>query len=249
MSRPWGRHAGPARCFWRPRLTAVRGRPDANKELTLNQLTGAAFGAAGQRCMALSTAVFVGEARNWLPELVERAKALKVNAGDQPNTDVGPLISPAAKKRVLSVIETGLREGCSLVLDGRGVVVPGYENGNFIGPTIIRVRPDTTPYREEIFGPVLCVLEVDTLADAIEMINRNPVRGRCPTRCRCAGNSRARGAGDVQYGNGVAIFTKSGATARHFQTAIDVGTRANGGSMGMGGRACWAGCSVAALPP
>ena len=174
--------------------------PDANKEHTLNQLIGAAFGAAGQRCMALSTAIFVGESRNWIPELAEKAKKLKVNAGHVPGTDVGPVISPQAKKRILSLIESGVKEGAKLVLDGRNVVVAGYEKGNFVGPTILSdVRPDMQCYREEIFGPVLVILSAATLDDAIRIINQNP------------------------YGNGTAIFTTNGATARKFTHEADVG--------------------------
>ena len=111
--------------------------PTANKEHTLNQLVGAAFGAAGQRCMALSTAVFVGETKQWIPELVERAKKLKVNAGDQPGADLGPLISPEAKDRVCRLIQSGVDQGAKLSLDGRGVQVTGYEKGNFVGPTVL----------------------------------------------------------------------------------------------------------------
>jgi malonate-semialdehyde dehydrogenase (acetylating)/methylmalonate-semialdehyde dehydrogenase len=174
--------------------------PDANKEATLNSLVGAAFGAAGQRCMALSTVVWVGEARNWIPEMIERAKKLRVNAGMEPGADLGPLITPEAKKRVLSLVEKGVQEGAQLLLDGRGLVVPGYEKGNFVGPTVLhRVRPEMTCYTEEIFGPVLCSMEVDTLDDAIELINKNP------------------------YGNGTAIFTTNGASARKFTEHIDVG--------------------------
>uniref|UniRef100_A0A8C5C320 methylmalonate-semialdehyde dehydrogenase (CoA acylating) n=1 Tax=Gadus morhua TaxID=8049 RepID=A0A8C5C320_GADMO len=174
--------------------------PDANKENTLNQLVGAAFGAAGQRCMALSTAILVGEARDWLPELVERSKALRVNAGDQPGADVGPLISPEAKVRVNSLIQSGVDEGATLLLDGRAVNVKGYENGNFVGPTIIsNVKPEMTCYKEEIFGPVLVVLEAADLDEAIALINNN------------------------QYGNGTAIFTNNGATARKYTHEVDVG--------------------------
>ncbi|XP_063296485.1 methylmalonate-semialdehyde/malonate-semialdehyde dehydrogenase [acylating], mitochondrial isoform X1 [Pelobates fuscus] len=174
--------------------------PDANKENTLNQLVGAAFGAAGQRCMALSTAVLVGEAKKWLPELVEKAKKLRVNAGDQPGADVGPLISPAAKQRVCSLVECGVKEGASLLLDGRDIKVKGFEHGNFVGPTILgNVKTDMTCYKEEIFGPVLVVLEADTLDDAIEIVNNNP------------------------YGNGTAIFTTNGATARKYTHLVDVG--------------------------
>ena len=174
--------------------------PDANKNYTLNQLVGAAFGAAGQRCMALSTAVFVGDSKNWIPEIVERAKKLKVSSGFEPGTDVGPLISPDAKARVERLIAAGTDEGATLLLDGRGIRVPNYEKGNFVGPTILaNVTPNMLCYKEEIFGPVLLCTTVDTLDDAIKLINRNP------------------------YGNGTAIFTNSGATARKFQTEIDVG--------------------------
>lgn len=174
--------------------------PDANKENTLNQLAGAAFGAAGQRCMALSTAVFVGESKEWIPDLVERAKALKVNAGHVPGTDVGPVISPQAKQRVLNLIESGVKQGAKLVLDGRGVVVPGFEKGNFVGPTLLTgVTPSMDCYKEEIFGPVLVCLFVDTLDEAIKLVNNNP------------------------YGNGTAIFTTNGATARKYAAEVDVG--------------------------
>lgn len=174
--------------------------PDSNKEHTLNQLAGAAFGAAGQRCMALSTAVFVGEAQEWIPELVSRAQALKVNAGHIPGTDVGPVISPQSKQRINDLIASGIKEGAKCILDGRNVVVPGFEKGNFVGPTILTdVTPSMECYREEIFGPVLVCLCVPTIDDAIQLINNNP------------------------YGNGTAIFTNNGATARKFVHQIDVG--------------------------
>ncbi|XP_027201367.2 putative methylmalonate-semialdehyde/malonate-semialdehyde dehydrogenase [acylating], mitochondrial [Dermatophagoides pteronyssinus] len=174
--------------------------PDANKEHTLNQLIGAAFGAAGQRCMALSTAVFVGKSREWLPDLVERAKKLKVSNGMDPEADLGPVISPQAKQRICSLVQSGVDEGAQLLLDGRQIQVPNFEQGNFVGPTILSdVKTSMKCYREEIFGPVLVVLTVDTLDEAIDLINRNP------------------------YGNGTAIFTNNGATARKFTNEIDVG--------------------------
>ena len=174
--------------------------PDANKEQTLNNLVGAAFGAAGQRCMAASTAVLVGEARNWIPDLVSKSRTLKVNAGMEPGTDVGPVVSCAALSRVNGLIERGVAEGARLVLDGRNPQVPGYEKGNFVGPTIFAgVKPGMSIYDQEIFGPVLIIVETDTLDEAIELINRNP------------------------NGNGTAIFTQSGAAARKFQEDIDVG--------------------------
>jgi malonate-semialdehyde dehydrogenase (acetylating)/methylmalonate-semialdehyde dehydrogenase len=174
--------------------------PDANKEQTLNALVGAAFGAAGQRCMATSVAVLVGKTREWLPELKAKAEQLKVNAGSEPGTDVGPLISKRARERVLGLIESGVAEGATLLLDGRDVQVPGYEQGNFVGPTLFSgVTTEMRIYTEEIFGPVLVTMEVDTLDEAIALVNRNP------------------------FGNGTGLFTQSGAAARKFQSEIDVG--------------------------
>lgn len=174
--------------------------PDANKEQTLNALAGAAFGAAGQRCMAVSVAVLVGEAQNWIPELVEKAKTLKVSAGTEPGTDVGPLVSCAALSCVEGLIERGVAEGAKLELDGRKPQVPGYEKGNFVGPTIFSgVQPGMSIYDQEIFGPVLCLVAADSIDEAIAFINANP------------------------NGNGTAIFTQSGAAARKFQEDIDVG--------------------------
>jgi malonate-semialdehyde dehydrogenase (acetylating)/methylmalonate-semialdehyde dehydrogenase len=174
--------------------------PDANKERTLDALVGAAFGAAGQRCMALSCAVFVGEARSWLPELVQKAKQLKVGAGTTPGVDLGPVISKQAKERIHKLVQSGVSQGAKLLLDGRDIKVAGYEKGNFVGPTILAgVRPDMECYKEEIFGPVLVCLEAETLDDAIKLINSNP------------------------YGNGTAVFTRNGAAARKYQHEIDVG--------------------------
>lgn len=111
--------------------------PDANKNKTISQIVGAAFGAAGQRCMALSVAIFVGKSKDWLPELVDAAKKLKVNAGHVPDTDLGPVISPQSKERIYQLIESSINDKAKIDLDGRNIVVPGYENGNFVGPTII----------------------------------------------------------------------------------------------------------------
>jgi len=174
--------------------------PDAAKEQTLNNLAGAAFGAAGQRCMAISVAILVGQAQQWLPELVEKAKTLKVGPGNAPGVDLGPLISKAALARAESLIAQGVEDGAELALDGRGVNVPGFAQGNFIGPTILsKMRPGNAAYDNEVFGPVLSVMQADTLEEAIAMINANP------------------------NGNGTAIFTQSGAAARKFQEDIDVG--------------------------
>ena len=173
--------------------------PDANKEQTLNQLAGAAFGAAGQRCMALSVVVLVGEAQQWIDDIKAKAEGLVVSAGKH-DKDLGPLISPQAKERVERLIQTGVDEGADLLLDGRGIVVEGYENGNFVGPTIFdKVTTDMQIYSQEIFGPVLCIMRADSLDEAIDIINANP------------------------NGNGTAIFTQSGAAANKFQQDIDVG--------------------------
>ncbi|MDT3311479.1 CoA-acylating methylmalonate-semialdehyde dehydrogenase [Pseudomonas sp. rhizo66] len=174
--------------------------PDANREQALNALVGAGFGAAGQRCMATSVVVLVGAAKQWLPDLKALAQKLTVNAGNEPGTDVGPVISKKAKARILELIESGIKEGAKLELDGRDIKVPGYEQGNFVGPTLFSgVTTDMQIYTQEIFGPVLVVLEVDTLDQAIALVNANP------------------------FGNGTGLFTQSGAAARKFQTEIDVG--------------------------
>jgi len=174
--------------------------PDANKQQALNNLLGAAFGAAGQRCMALPVTVLVGEANNWIPELVEKARALKINGGAEAGTDIGPLISCAAKSRVESFIASGIESGAILELDGRQPDVPGYAGGNFVGPTIFSgVKPGMAIYDQEIFGPVLCLVQAATLDEAIAFINNNP------------------------NGNGTAIFTQSGAAARKFQEEVDAG--------------------------
>jgi len=174
--------------------------PDAPKEQTLNALVGAGFGAAGQRCMASSVVVLVGEAREWINEMAERATTLKVGAGHEKGVEIGPVISCAALSRIEGLIASGIEDGARLVLDGRKPAVPGYEGGNFVGPTLFAgVKPGMRIYDQEIFGPVLCVVEVDTLDDAIALINANP------------------------NGNGTGLFTRSGAAARHFQEEIDVG--------------------------
>jgi malonate-semialdehyde dehydrogenase (acetylating)/methylmalonate-semialdehyde dehydrogenase len=174
--------------------------PDANKEQSLNSLIGATFGAAGQRCMATSVTVLVGEAQKWIPDIVAKARGLKVNAGVEKNTDLGPVVSKNAKHRILGLVEEGIKEGAKLELDGRTIKVPGYEQGNFIGPTIFSaVTPAMKIYTTEIFGPVMVIVGVKSLDEAISLINKNP------------------------FGNGTGIFTQSGAVARKFQNEIDVG--------------------------
>ena len=175
--------------------------PDAHKERTLNALVGSAFGAAGQRCMAVSVTVLVGAAREWVPEIVAKARQLAIGAGNMPGTDVGPVISCAAKDRVEALIARGVEEGAALALDGRMPPLDGrLKEGNFIGPTIFTgVKPGMTVYDQEIFGPVLCIAEAASLDEAIALINANP------------------------NGNGTAIFTQSGAAARKFEEEVDVG--------------------------
>ncbi|WPH01040.1 Methylmalonate-semialdehyde dehydrogenase [Acrodontium crateriforme] len=174
--------------------------PDCNKNHALNAIAGAAFGAAGQRCMALSTLVLVGETKDWAPEIAERAKQLSMNGGFEEGADLGPVISPQAKQRIEELIGSAEKEGATIVLDGRGQKPEKYPNGNWVGPTIIaNVTPEMTCYKQEIFGPVLVCLNVPTLDDAIELINKN------------------------EYGNGVAIFTTNGPTAAKFQKSIEAG--------------------------
>jgi malonate-semialdehyde dehydrogenase (acetylating)/methylmalonate-semialdehyde dehydrogenase len=192
-------HGKRAQCMMGAKNHAVV-LPDANKDQSLNALVGAGFGAAGQRCMAISVGVLVGTANEWIPEIVAKAKALKVSSGTEKGADLGPVISKAALARINALVETGVQEGARVELDGRGLKVPGYPDGNFFGPMIFSgVKPSMKIYREEIFGPVLCLVSVGTLEEAIALVNANP------------------------FGNGTGIFTQSGAAARKFQYEIDVG--------------------------
>lgn len=175
--------------------------PDADKDTVLNQLVGASFGASGQRCMALTTAIFVGESKEWIADLVTRVSALKAGPGTDNTSDLGPVISKESAARINSIIDSAEREGATIALDGRGKPAPkGYEGGNWVHPTIITgVKPHMTCYQQEIFGPVLVIMTAETLDEAIAITNANP------------------------WGNGAAIFTKSGAAARRFQYQIDAG--------------------------
>nr|AAC03055.1 methylmalonate semi-aldehyde dehydrogenase [Oryza sativa Japonica Group] len=173
--------------------------PDADRDATLNALIAAGFGAAGQRCMALSTAVFVGGSEPWEDELVKRASSLVVNSGMASDADLGPVISKQAKERICKLIQSGADNGARVLLDGRDIVVPNFENGNFVGPTLLAdVKSEMECYKEEIFGPVL-LMKAESLNDAIQIVNRN------------------------KYGNGASIFTTSGVSARKFQTDIEAG--------------------------
>lgn len=174
--------------------------PDANKQQVINNLVGASVGAAGQRCMAISVAVFVGAAKEWIPELKEALSKVRPGLWDDKAAGYGPVISPAAKARVLKLIAQGKAEGAECLLDGSDFTVEGYESGNWIGPTMFdKVTTDMSIYKEEIFGPVLCCMESDSLDAAIELVNASP------------------------YGNGTSIFTASGAAARKYQHEIEVG--------------------------
>ena len=175
--------------------------PDADLEFATNALIGAGYGSAGERCMAISAVVAVGAIADPLVErLAAKAKNLKVGPGTRDGMDMGPLVTGAHRDRVKGYVDAGVSEGATLVVDGRTLVVNGAERGFFLGPTLFDyVKTDMSIYRDEIFGPVLVVVRVNTLAEAIDLVNRNP------------------------YGNGVAVFTNSGGAARHFEDEIEVG--------------------------
>lgn len=174
--------------------------PDANKDFVLNNLVGASVGAAGQRCMAISVAVFVGDSADWIDELTAKIGAVRPGVWNDEEAAYGPLISPQAKARVLSLIEEGKQQGAKCLLDGSDFTLEGYESGNWVGPTVFsEVSPQMSIYQQEIFGPVLCCITVNTLEEAIALVNANP------------------------YGNGTSIFTASGAAARKYQSEIEVG--------------------------
>lgn len=174
--------------------------PDANKSQVVSALVGSSVGAAGQRCMAISVAVFVGDAVNMIADVREAMAAVKPGAWDDDSAGYGPQISPQAKTRILGYIQKGKDEGATCLLDGSACEVPGLPHGNWVGPTLFAdVGRDMTIYKEEIFGPVLVTMPASSLEEAIEIINANP------------------------YGNGVSIFTSSGGAARKFQSEIEVG--------------------------
>lgn len=175
--------------------------PDADMDNAADHLSAAAYGSAGERCMAISVAVAVGDAAETLLEKVrERAEAIKVAEGTEPDADMGPLITAASKERLLKIVGDAADAGANLVVDGRDFTVPGKEDGYWVGPTLIDgVSTDMSAYTEEIFGPVLAVMRVETVEEGIALINSNP------------------------YGNGTAIFTSSGANARKFQRGVHVG--------------------------
>jgi malonate-semialdehyde dehydrogenase (acetylating)/methylmalonate-semialdehyde dehydrogenase len=173
--------------------------PDADKTQVVNALVGASVGAAGQRCMAISVAVFVGESKLLINQLKEKMSKVRPGVWNDSAAGYGPIISKTAQRRVLDFIETGKQEATCL-LDGTDCTVEGYPDGNWVGPTLFTdVTTDMVIYREEIFGPVLCCICVDSLQEAIDLINDSP------------------------YGNGTSIFTQSGGAGRKFQHEIEVG--------------------------
>jgi malonate-semialdehyde dehydrogenase (acetylating)/methylmalonate-semialdehyde dehydrogenase len=175
--------------------------PDADLDAAVEAIVGAAFGSAGQRCMAISAVVAVGSvADRFVAAIRDRAARLVIGPGDAAEVEMGPLITREQQDRVRGYVADGLDCGADLVLDGRVAAVAGGGHGFFVGPTVFdRVSTEMPIYRDEIFGPVLVVLRAESLDEAIELVNRNP------------------------YGNGTAIFTRSGAAARRFAEAIDVG--------------------------
>lgn len=194
-------HGKRAQCFGGAKNHAII-MPDADLEQAADALIGAAFGAAGERCMAISVAVPVGQetADALVEKLVNKARQLKVGPSLDPASDFGPIITPEAKQRIETAIAAGVEEGADLVLDGRGVTVDGHEDGFYVGATIFdRATKDMSIYLQEIFGPVLTVVRADSFEDAVALPSEN------------------------EYGNGVAIFTRDGDTAREFTRRVDVG--------------------------
>ncbi|MEC8819844.1 MAG: CoA-acylating methylmalonate-semialdehyde dehydrogenase [Pseudomonadota bacterium] len=174
--------------------------PDADKDQAINSLVGSSVGAAGQRCMAISVALFVGSAQQWIPDVAKAMSEVRPGAWDDNGAGYGPQISPQAKARILDYIEKGKQEGANCLLDGSDCSVDGLPQGNWVGPTLFsEVTPKMTIYTDEIFGPVLVAVNADTLEEAISLINANP------------------------YGNGTSLFTSSGGAARKFQSEIEVG--------------------------
>ncbi|HVL75653.1 MAG TPA: CoA-acylating methylmalonate-semialdehyde dehydrogenase [Noviherbaspirillum sp.] len=175
--------------------------PDADLDQAVDALIGAAYGSAGERCMAISVAVAVGSIADRLVEaLVPRVQALKIRNGMEADAEMGPLVTAQHKAKVEGYIAAGVEEGAKLLVDGRGLKVPGHENGFFLGGSLFdHVRPGMKIYQEEIFGPVLCVVRVPDFAAAVELINAH------------------------EFGNGVSLFTSDGNTAREFSRRIEVG--------------------------
>ena len=176
--------------------------PDADMDQAVDALMGAAYGSAGERCMAISVAVPVGErtAQALVEALAPKVRALKIGAGMDADVEMGPLITAEHKAKVGGYVDLGVAEGAELVVDGRDLRLQGYEDGFFVGGSLFdRVRPDMRIYKEEIFGPVLSVVRAETFGDALGLVNA------------------------CEYANGTAIFTRDGGTARTFLNQVQVG--------------------------
>jgi len=207
-STPVARHIYTTGCSNGKRVQALGGAknhlvvmPDADLDQAADALMGSAYGSAGERCMAISVAVAVGNVGDELiDKLQQRIATLKVGPGTDPVSEMGPLVTRAHWERVTGYIDLGVEEGATLAADGRGLTVAGHEDGFFVGPTLFdNVQPAMRIYQEEIFGPVLCVVRVPDFKSAVKLVNAH------------------------EYGNGVAIFTRDGGTARAFSHAIHVG--------------------------
>jgi malonate-semialdehyde dehydrogenase (acetylating)/methylmalonate-semialdehyde dehydrogenase len=174
--------------------------PDADLDLAADAMVNAGFGSAGERCMAISALVAVGGiADDLVAKIAERTRTLKIGDGTR-NTDMGPLVTEAHRDKVASYVDAGEADGATIVVDGRGITVDGEQDGFWLGPTLIdHVTPEMSVYTDEIFGPVLSVIRVDSYDEALSLINANP------------------------YGNGTAIFTNDGGAARRFQNEVEVG--------------------------
>jgi malonate-semialdehyde dehydrogenase (acetylating)/methylmalonate-semialdehyde dehydrogenase len=175
--------------------------PDADMDLAADAAVSAAYGSAGERCMAVSVLVTVGDAADrLLPRVTERLDRIKVGDGAEPGVEMGPLITREHRERVAGYLDAGAREGARLLRDGRTLTVPGRPEGFFLGPSLFDgVRPHMSVYRDEIFGPVLCVLRAETYEEGLALINASP------------------------YGNGTAVFTRDGGAARRFQLEVEAG--------------------------
>jgi malonate-semialdehyde dehydrogenase (acetylating)/methylmalonate-semialdehyde dehydrogenase len=176
--------------------------PDADMEQVTDAVMGAAYGSAGERCMAISVAVAVGDqvADDLIERLSPRVQALKIGPGNDPETEMGPLVTREHFDKVMGYLDAGVKEGAELALDGRGLTLQGYENGYFMGGSIFdKVTPEMSIYKEEIFGPVLSVVRAPDYGQAIDMVSSH------------------------EYGNGTAIFTRDGDAARHFASNVDTG--------------------------
>jgi malonate-semialdehyde dehydrogenase (acetylating) / methylmalonate-semialdehyde dehydrogenase len=207
-STPIARHVYETATAYGKRVQALGGAknhavvmPDADVEIAADAIASAGYGSAGQRCMAVSAIVAVGDAGDALADALEaRARAVRVGPGADDGAEMGPLVTGAARDRVVGYIERGQEEGAELRVDGRGVAVEGHDDGFWVGPTLFdRVTDEMSIYRDEIFGPVLVLLRAETFEEALDLVNRNP------------------------YGNGAAIFTADGRTAREFEARVQAG--------------------------